>query len=175
MSNNPWMALQAQDLIVALRLALGGEGISYAKLAADLAISSSQAHASVQRAAASGLVRAGDKSACLTALREFLLHGARYAFPAERGPIARGFPTAHSAPPLSAEIQSDGIPLVWPDAEGPIRGESFEPLHRSATHIARRPEHERLYQALALVDAIRGGRTRERRRAGQMLVEMLTP
>lgn len=166
------MVLQPQDVVVALYLALAREVVPYAQLATDLGISPSQAHAAVRRACAAELVRP-DRTACRVALREFLVHGVRYAFPMERGPVGRGYPTAHSAPPLCEEIESDGLPLVWPDPDGPVRGETVEPLHRSATHAARSPEHQRLYHALALIDAIRGGRTRERRRAAQLLEQML--
>lgn len=165
------MALQPQDVVIALHLALGGGGRPYAKLGGDLGLSPSQVHAAIRRAVESGLVRIRDKSANRSALLEFLIHGAKYAFPARRGPVVRGYPTAHSAPPLSDEIQSEGLPVVWPASEGPVRGESFEPLHRSAIMIARKDDE--LYRALALVDAIRGGRARERRMACEKLSMML--
>jgi hypothetical protein len=49
---------------------------------------------------------------------------------------------------------------VWPDPEGEVRGESFSPLYKSVPRAAR-ADH-RLYELLVLVDAIRGGRSRER-------------
>jgi hypothetical protein len=41
-----------------------------------------------------------------------------------------------------------------------VRGESFSPLYKSAPSAAKKDS--KLYQLLALVDAIRGGRARER-------------
>ncbi len=56
---------------------------------------------------------------------------------------------------------SDGEPPpVWPDVEGGIRGIGFSPLHKS---VPRAAQHDsKLYDLLALVDMIRGGRARER-------------
>ena len=167
------MALQPLDVVLSMHLALGGEGQSYAELASQLGVSPSQVHAALKRAALSGLVRVKDRSANRQALCEFLLHGLKYVFPAMRGPIVRGIPTAHSAEPLSDEIVSDGMPSVWPDSEGSVRGESLEPLHRSALAVAKSDSGRPLYHALTLVDALRAGRTRERRIAGKRLTEML--
>jgi hypothetical protein len=51
----------------------------------------------------------------LSALEEFLLHGVKYAFPAEHGQVTRGLPTSFAAPPLKDEIASgDDLPPVWP-------------------------------------------------------------
>jgi hypothetical protein len=41
-----------------------------------------------------------------------------------------------------------------------VRGESFSPLYKSAPYAAKNDSE--LYQLLALVDGIRGGRARER-------------
>ena len=101
------------------------------------------------------------------ALLEFLVHGARYAFPPDRGGVTRGLPTAHAAPPLASEIVGSDLPPVWPDPEGTVRGEAFSPLYRSAPAAARRDA--RLYSCLALLDAIRGGRARERKLAEEHL------
>ena len=50
-------------------------------------------------------------------------------------------------------------PLVWPHPEGEVRGESLEPLYPSAVEAA--PKISKLYECLALVDALRIGRARE--------------
>ena len=61
-------------------------------------------------------------------------------------------------------IQADGeLPPVWPDPEGTVRGEELRPLYRSAPAAARRDPA--LYELLALVDAVRAGRPRERKLA----------
>lgn len=94
-------------------------------------------------------------------LKEFLIHGVKYAFPVHRGGLVRGVPTAHAAPPLKQQIaESSEPPPVWPDPEGNVRGLEFSPLYKNVPAAARRDSN--LYELLALVDAIRDGRARER-------------
>ena len=95
------------------------------------------------------------------AVEEFLIHAVKYVFPAERGVLTRGLATAFAAPPLNAQILGSGDqPPVWPDPEGEVRGAGFEPLCRSVPKAARKDPV--LYELLALVDALRDGRARER-------------
>ncbi|MFY3744883.1 hypothetical protein ACOQFB_13310 [Anaeromyxobacter sp. Red801] len=108
-------------------------------------------------------------------LLEFLVHGVKYAFPAVRGPSTRGHPTAHAAPALRTKIvNGDGLPPVWPDPEGPVRGESFSPLYASPSVLRAIVANPAMYEATALVDAIRGGSARERAMAIQLLERLLT-
>ncbi len=73
----------------------------------------------------------------------------------------RGMPTAHAAPPLNGLIQQGSEPPpVWPTPNGTIRGTEFSPLYKNLPEAARRDP--KLYELLALVDAIRDGRARER-------------
>lgn len=88
----------------------------------------------------------------------------RHADAAERrqhGGLTRGLPTAHAAPPLRDQFAaSDEPPPVWADPEGTVRGQELEPLYRSVPKAARADKE--LYELLALVDAVRSGRARER-------------
>jgi hypothetical protein len=82
-------------------------------------------------------------------------------------------PTAHAAPVLKKLIaETKKAPPVWPDPEGAVRGESFSPLYKSAPKAAA--QDAKLYDALALFDAIGGGAAREREIAATMLKEMLS-
>jgi hypothetical protein len=95
------------------------------------------------------------------ALLEFLVHGVKYSFPPDRGQPTRGIPTSYAAPPLNSLIaQSDELPPVWPYPEGKVRGVEFSPLYRSVPRAVAKDNA--LYELLALVDAIRDGRARER-------------
>ena len=95
-------------------------------------------------------------------LLDFVEHGLRYVFPAEPGAIQRGLFTAHSAPPLD-QLVSVNEPYVWPWAEGKERGQAIEPLHPGVP--AACAQDSELYELLALVDAIRLGRAREKEQA----------
>jgi hypothetical protein len=57
-------------------------------------------------------------------------------------------------------IQTDELPPVWPYPEGTVRGVEFSPLYRSVPKAVAKDKA--LYELLALVDAIRDGRARDR-------------
>ncbi len=166
------MALKPQDVVIALKLAvLGREAWTYESLAKDLAMSPSEAHNGVKRLVASKLLTP-DRTVIRASLKEFLVHGLRYAFPPTLGRETRGIPTAHAAPPLLSEIEaSKEDQPVWPYPEGTVRGQSFSPLYRSVPKIALKDA--KLYALLALSDAIRGGRARESELAARMISERL--
>jgi len=138
-----------------------GSEWSYPALSHELSMSSSEVHAGVKRAAAARLMDMQRKIPVKSNLLEFLIHGVKYAYPPDRGGLARGIPTGYAAPPLKTLIiQLDEPPPVWPDPEGPVRGYEFSPLF-SAVPAACKVD-PKLYEVLALVDAIRDGRARER-------------
>ena len=171
------MVLKPQDLLVALAMALHPEqSWSLPALVRATGVSLSEVHAAVRRCQAARLLGPyrGESTQVLRAnLLEFLEHGAKYAFPPERGGATRGMPTAHAAPVLKKLIAgTKEAPPVWPDPEGTVRGESFSPLYKSAPKAAA--QDARLYDALALFDAIRGGAAREREIAGKLLRELLS-
>jgi hypothetical protein len=61
------------------------------------------------------------------------------------------------------QVTADDLPPVWPHPEGATRGVALEPLYPSAPVAALRDPA--LYELLALIDAIREGRARERKLA----------
>lgn len=81
--------------------------------------------------------------------------------------------TGYAAAPLNSLIIGDGDdpPPVWPDAHGTARGYSLMPLYPSVPQAAKRDA--KLYEVLALLDAVRAGRARERKLAADMLTEYL--
>lgn len=169
------MILKPQDILVLLKLvAQGDRPWSYNGLAIELGMSPSEVHGAIKRAIAANLAVEIDRhiQPNFRNLEEFLVHGIRYVFIPERGEITRGIPTAHAASPLSDLIVPDQEPLpVWPDPEGEVRGTLFSPLYRSAPEAARKDQV--LYELLALVDALRGGRAREREMAAKELTRRL--
>jgi DNA-binding Lrp family transcriptional regulator len=159
------MVLKPQDVYVVLKIvADGSRRPPYARLALELVMSPSEVHGSVKRARASGLLHGPDfeNRPNIGALEEFLAHGLRYVFPAERGEPTRGVATSYGAEPLRALIAPNGDPVpVWPYEEGTHRGVSFAPLYRTAPIAALRDKS--FYQLLVLADALREGRVRERK------------
>ena len=171
------MELRPQDVVVVLKVLLpkGPRNWTYTTLGEELCMSASQVFRSIERAQAASLmarpalgqipgVAGVDSIAWLNPnrsnLKEFLVHGVRYAFPVHRGGPTRGIPTAVAAPPLNQHVLPPPLPPVWPWAEGSVRGTEFSPLYKNAPLAALRDE--KLYELLALTDAIRDGRARER-------------
>lgn len=169
------MALKPLDLLVALKLWVGrNQAWTYPLLARSLGIGVSEAHGAVKRAVAAGLLPTGGLGFRPRAesLRAFLVHGAMYSFPALRGDLARGIPTAHAAPPLKGLLaDASEPPPVCPHPNGTARGPSLAPLCPSAPGAAL--EDPASYELLALFDALRTGRAREREMATRLLEERL--
>lgn len=167
--------LRPQDLMVLLKLlVVNQKSATYGELAEALGMSASEVHASIGRGRSARLVNIENDRPVVVraALKEFLLHGAKYAFPATLGSPTRGVPTAYAAPPLATRLsQPNEPPPVWPDPEGEQRGVSFYPLYPTAPFAARKDRA--LYEFLALFDALRGGAARERQLADQILSERL--
>lgn len=167
------MQLKPQDIVVLLKLVYHKGDWTYRSLAEELFMSTGEVHNALDRAGQAQLYDGSSKRPRFQALEEFLVHGIKYAFPAQRGAITRGIPTAYAAPPLNKVIKAqagDESP-IWPDPEGTVRGYSLKPLYGAVPKAAKKDKA--LYELLALVDAIRDGRARERKLAVEHLHERL--
>ena len=152
--------MKPQDILLLLRIIrLNNDAWTQLPMAEALGMSQSEVSEAVARCKYAGLLNLKGKKVMKQAFLGFLEHGLKYVFPQRPGAIVRGVATAHSAPPLNNIIISEEA-YVWPYAKGSIRGQSIHPLYSSAPSAAiRDPE---LHSLLALVDALRVGRTRER-------------
>lgn len=224
------MKLKPQDFLVALKLVAWGEQRwTYARLAHELGLSVSEAHACVRRALHAGLLQRTDEGVVPAAaastgraaakgiyripgklrratapkegsagpesdvapasagpsgppvldnparpharqLAEFAVHGARYAFAAERATPSKGVPTAHVV--LDPE-ESMAERFVWPHPNGKARGIAVKPLHPAVPYAAT--QDARLYELLALFDLMRLGTVRERSVAARRLNTLIDP
>ncbi|MES2952504.1 MAG: hypothetical protein V4858_28585 [Pseudomonadota bacterium] len=214
------MQLKPQDFLVALKLVAWGEQRwTYARLAQELGISVSEAHACIKRGLLAGLLlpnrelppqlsevsastalgvqeplsiyRVTRKRVRRSALpdgeavadnavrphshnlAEFALHGAKYAFPAVKLPLVVGVPTSHSAPAFAGVFAPGSTDFVWPHPNGSVRGVGVEPLHPSVPFAAM--QDAKLYEMLALFDALRVGKARERGMALERLQALIDP
>lgn len=147
------------DVVVLVKLAISNGPVTQLSLAGALSLSQSEISKSMARSRYAGLLFGKDNQVMRSGLMDFIQYGIRYAFPQQPGPIVRGIPTAHSAAPLADYIQSDE-PYVWPSAYGHVRGHGIAPLYPKVVEaVAKDPQ---LYEVLALIDALRVGRARER-------------
>ncbi len=167
------LTLRPFDVAVALRLLLEPED-RYEPMADALATSTSAVHRGVARLQSAGILRASSRTVARPALREFLVHGVRYAFPPVRGQDVSGTPTAWSHPAVAATLGSEAAadvvrPLVWPDEIGTVRGDMLVPLFPAASRVAK--QDPRMHELLAAVDALRAGSTTVRRLVSEQLGE----
>ncbi|MGJ8641677.1 MAG: hypothetical protein ACSHYA_19970 [Opitutaceae bacterium] len=164
--------IKPQDILVALSMCQNGPSYSYADKALKLGMSASEVHAAERRLSEARLLNPIDKSIQKKAFLNFLVYGVPYAFAVAPKEMTRGMPTAWAAPALSNQFADSNQPIpVWPDPNGDAQGVAIKPLYRSAPQAARKnPE---LYELLALVDALRTGRARERKLAEKLLEEKL--
>jgi hypothetical protein len=152
--------LKPQDIVLLLKLAtLGEEPWQQKGLSQVLKISQSEISQGISRLQYSGLLGGEGKSVRRLALLDFLQFGLPYIFAQRPGAIVRGIPTAHSASPLNELITSEEI-YVWPYPGGKVRGQSIVPLYPSVPNAVL--ADSALYEILALVDALRVGKMREK-------------
>jgi len=152
--------MRPHDIVVLLKIAAKKDSSWFMKdLAHELGISASEVSESLNRSAIAGLISKDKRHLMKSSLLEFLLHGLRYVYPQYPGARVRGIPTAHAAPPLASEIRSSE-PYVWPYGEGTMRGASIEPLHPKVPEACLKDSY--FYEYMALCDALRVGRAREK-------------
>lgn len=158
----------------AMRGARSRAGSSWRQLdlASELGLSQAEVTHSLNRSRVARLIDADKREPMRLALYDFLLHGLQYVFPVEPGGIVRGMPTAHSAPPLSTMIPEQEERYVWPNEQGEVRGQAITPLYPTVPEAARRDP--KLYELLALLDALRVGRAREVRLARDELKKRIS-
>jgi len=167
--------IKPQDILILLKLCLWRDREwRHVDLAAELGLSQTEVSFALERCRTSGFLDSAKKRVLRFALLEFLEHGLKYVYPVQPGAVCRGMPTAHSAPPLSKRIVSDADDqYVWPWVDGNVRGQGISPLYESVPHAAAKDSQ--LYELLALVDALRVGRARERAIALEELESRLGP
>ncbi len=159
--------MSPQDIVVLLKITTcNNASWLQDQLAYDLHISQSEVSKSIARSKFAGLIDASGKNVFKMALLEFLQYGIRYVFPEQPGALVRGIPTAHSALPLSNIIVSEEH-YVWPSGKGKLRGQAITPLYPSLIHAVQ--NDTKLHELLALVDALRVGKAREKEIAIRVL------
>lgn len=163
------MSLKSQDVYVGLFLCLE-EPLIYSEMAAKLGLSASESHACVSRLSEARL--ADGRQIKRKAFTEFLISGVPYCFAAHEGEVTRGMPTAWAAPVLKEHFMaSENIIPIWPAPKGKAKGAAIEPLYPKIPEVSQ--QNKKLYELLALVDALRIGRAREKKIAEKLLKERL--
>jgi hypothetical protein len=171
------LRLKPQDVVVALKLAaMPSARWTQPELARSIHLSASEVNHGLKRLAACHLYNARERRVVRASLQEFLVSGLRYVFPAQLGLFGEGMPTSIGASAaLSAKLMlGDEDLVVWPAADSRafrVRGRVLAPLYRTVPLAAA--EDPALHEYLALVDALRVGRARERALAKEELARRL--
>ncbi len=152
--------MKPQDVLLLLKIiSINNTAWNQKPVAEALGLSQSEVSEAVARCKYAGLLAPNGKTVMKMALLEFLQYGLRYVFPVKPGAVVRGVPTSHSASPLKEDIQSTEA-YVWPFGNGTVRGHGILPLYPSVPEAALKDQN--LHELLALADALRIGRARER-------------
>jgi DNA-binding transcriptional ArsR family regulator len=154
----------AVDLLIALALAARKDApASVRQLGEEIGLSKSAVANSLRRLRDLDLVKndgKGGRRVNRLALRDCLEHAVRWIAPAKVGDFELGLPTAHAADVLAKKLSGDDDPVVIPLPHGPVRGRVVSPIHPLAPGAAAKDP--KLYRLLAVVDALRIGRARDR-------------
>jgi hypothetical protein len=159
--------IRPQDIVVLLKIfSLGEEEWLNKDLSKQLFISQSEISESLNRSVYAGLLGMDKKTIQKSALFGLLVHGLKYIFPAQPGTLAKGIPTAASAPILRDDFPNENS-LVWPDPKMETRGLLIEPLYPKVIEAVKLDPM--LYDLLALADIFRVGNDKEIARAKALL------
>jgi len=163
--------MKPQDIVVLAKIiCMGNDGYIQMALAETLFMSQSEISSSLRRSAYAGLLINNGQEVERKLFFDFIKYGICVVFPEHPGAIVRGTVTAHSAPPLDKEFLS-GEKYVWPFAKGQSRGQSITPLYPTVPKAANLDTN--LHELLALFDAVRVGRAREKNKALEILESKL--
>lgn len=161
--------IKSQDILLLMKLIVDPK-LSQKELAQTLSISPAEISHGYKRLKLSALL-SSEGQPIHEACEEFLVHGIKYTFPAELGTLASGIPTAHSKPGFKFVKQNPNETIVWPDAEGKVKGISLYPIHPGFPLACK--HDEKLYFMSSLVEMIRSGRAREKNIAAEQLHSFL--
>ena len=154
-------SLKPQDVALLLKvLSKGKSDWRQVDIALELGISQGEVAKSLARLRNSGFLSA--KRVNRSAVIEFLIHGLKYAFPADIGALAVGVPTAMSSPFFKNKIvQGNEDNYVWPSSTGNMRGQVIVPFYSQLAEAALKDK--KFYELLSLVEVLRIGRAREKK------------
>jgi predicted transcriptional regulator len=152
--------MRPQDVALLLAIAsLKEEPWQMKQLSEMTGISRGEVSESLNRSAYGGLLSGNKSTLYKLAFFDLLEFGLRHIFPVHPGEKVKGVPTAISASPLNKMIVSN-VQFVWPSENGDVTGFAIESLYKTLPEFA--VHYQGFYELLALTDALRFGKNRER-------------
>lgn len=170
------MILKPQDTLLLLKywsVNKLAKIVSVRDLGEMIFISHGEVSKSTKRLITARLVveRNGKVFAESNAMLEWLCYGVRYAYPQENTGYGRGMETSWNCKAINSDMVPPSPALVWPIPQGSMEGILIEPFHKSVPMVAG--QDELLYEALSLIEAIRGGKPRELVIARKLLTNLI--
>lgn len=141
-------------------------------LADVIGISSGEISKATKRLEKARLVAVRDKVSVISRnLMEWLSYGMRYYSPLETQGYGRGIATGWNCHLIKSDMFAPQPGWAWASSQGDIEAELIIPFHDSVPLAARYDSW--LYQALSLIEVIRGGKPRELFIARDLLAQHL--
>lgn len=151
--------IKPQDILILLQIVALNRDWTQKEIAESLQISTFEVSKSLGRSVIAGFLNLEKDRLNKLALREFLIGGLKYAFPAEVSAKVRGIATAHSASPIKERISEGEDIYVWSYYLGTRRGFGVKPLYKTVPKIVG--NNPALYELLVIADTLRIGKARE--------------
>ncbi len=158
--------LKPQDVVLLLKILIKDKmPWTQPGIASELCMSASEVNAGIKRLKTCGLIEPDSPENKLSAnwqvikprLKEFLLHGIKYTFPAQKAEPVCGIPTSLAHNALQPHFQNAGqdgqLLPVWPEHSSKVQGFTLKPLYPSVIKAIQSDAD--LYEWLAIVDALR--------------------
>lgn len=170
--------LKPQDVVLMLKLISKGDSDwSQGSLAGELCMSPSEINGGIKRARACGFLDLHDDGrrhrVRKQRLKEFMLSGLKYVFPAQRGQPSVGMVTAEASDIFHQHLPSESPFLpVWPVEHGKFAGYSLQPLYPSVPRAAANDPV--LHDLLAIADVLRDWENPHHKLAQTLLTERLS-
>ncbi len=161
--------IKPQDVIIMMKLVSQPEMVQK-ELAQQLQISQAEISHALMRLKNSHLLNSSGrviKEACI----EFLVHAVKYIFPVNMSSPAIGIPTSFAHPKFKYIKYDNDEVLVWPYAEGKVKGISLLPIYPTLPEACLKDKN--LYKLSSFVEMIRAGRARERNIAEKELIKFI--
>lgn len=171
--------LQAVDCVILCKLIAQKESVmTHRDLAEQLFLSRATISVGLRRLLQSGLVRTEVETnkllPVIASVDEFIVHGFKYIFPAEMGKFTKGIATGIAAPVFKGKLVLGNDPIfVWPYEYGEVKGLAIKPLSPNVPKSVALGKDRQFYDLLALIDAMRQGRARERNIAVELFKEAI--
>ncbi|MBF0446138.1 MAG: hypothetical protein HQL68_11170 [Magnetococcales bacterium] len=169
--------MKPQDIsVLCMLIHFGQEKWNFDKLSEAVCLSRGESHKSIKRLIEAQLYNDIAKKPIFQNAEELFVHGVKYLIPKKVMSVERGIRTAHSHLVFEDDFSGTNEKYIWPYFKGKDRGIAIEPISKNVVEAALKIGLDRqniFYTLLALIDAIRLGKARERKLGREYLKEIL--